>query len=192
MKSKSVSGVLACVAALGACAPSIPDPMGMATNAMVQGAAGDPQAEADALAAAFDEAVIAARLPGDEALSCDALMAEMSAISEDPGLQASIARLEALQAEQVDAAQGAVATGVGVTAGRAVLGASVAGTPGAMQTNMIASYIAMAIAAGQTAAAQPRGAAMRAEVMAMMPAMGRQMRLAELMEAQECAYLQEQ
>jgi len=128
--------------------------------------------------------------PGDEALTCDQIQAEMGASMNTPemlaqrsGIQASAQRQQELQEEARQRASGQVATGI--VAG--IVGSIVPGAGYAQAAAMQAQASQQQAAAAES---QHEMAGMIGNMSNMMPAMMRGQRLHELAQTRECAFLQ--
>jgi hypothetical protein len=156
---------------------------------------------AEQLAAAEAAAQANAVRPGDEALSCEALQAEMVAIVQSPEMQAfvqtagpqaqaQLAQLNAAQAEQEAAASSRPRLG-----GQIARGLAVGVVPGLQQANaqaQQAASIAQAAEAQAQAEQNQRAALALGSQAATLagPAM-RGQRVIELAQARDCAFLKE-
>ncbi len=142
--------------------------------------------------AAQAEAQAQAVRPGDEALSCDALQAEMVATMQDPAVQAHMAQSGAWAQGQLDAAGEARSQMMGQMSVNIFLGLASSFIPGAGFAQMAAQR---AMAAGQQAQADQHMAGMMQQAegaMTIMPQLMRGQRLYELGQAKQCAFVQEQ
>jgi hypothetical protein len=181
------------VLALGGCQAAANVPLtpeaaiGAAQGAMVESVADRAEANAGVLAAAYAEALADAPQPGDDELSCEALMAEMDAIMTDPEMQASQAAIAEGAEDLAATARLGMAQGAAVTAGRAVLANSTAGAPGAGLTNSLAGFAATAVMVAQARIADAGpGADVRAEVASIMGPSARVEHLAGLYDERQC------
>jgi hypothetical protein len=157
------------------------------------------QAGADAMAAAAErmqlaqsQAEAAAIRPGDEALECEALQAEINAIGSSPEMQSFAATQGAWGQSQMDRANqarnGAMAqAGMGMAMGLA--SAFVPGLGYAQGLAMQAQAQAMQSQANQN---QLETASNIDQITQMMPMMMRGQRVYELAQGKQCAFLQEQ
>jgi TctA family transporter len=139
--------------------------------------------------AAQSAAQAAAIKPGDEALSCDQLQAEMMAITTDPRMQAATASMGASAQAQMDKAKAAQAAAV--TTGLAGAAVGIAGSfiPGAgffQQGAMMAQQAAMS---SQMNEATKDRTKMMSDMSSMMPFMMRGQRVMDLATAKKCAFL---
>jgi len=139
--------------------------------------------------AAQSAAQAAAVRPGDEALTCDQLQAEMMAITTDPKMQAATASMGAGAQAQMDKAKaaqaGMVATGIaGTVAG--VAGSFIPGASFFTQGAMMAQQAAMA---SQMKEADRDRTKMMNDMSTMMPMMMRGQRVMDLANAKKCAFL---
>jgi hypothetical protein len=164
-------------------------------------AAPSPEAMQQQLLAAQAAAQASASRPGDDALSCEALQAEMvsiaQAMQQDPALQSMAVQAQADLAKMQEAQQGAEAQAQasGPRFGQMVRGMAAGVIPGADRANAAAQQAAAAAQAQQAQAqasenlqrmsAMSQGAAALAG-----PAM-RGQRVIELAQARSCAWLQE-
>ena len=141
---------------------------------------------------AMAEAQAQASRPGDDALSCEALEAEMIAVTQDPALQARMVENGAWAQGQMDQMNGMAGRARAQMGMSMILGLASSFIPGSGYAQMIAQR---AIAAGQQAQAQQHMTQMMqmAEGMIpLMPQMYRGQRVYELAQAQQCAFIQEQ
>jgi hypothetical protein len=150
----------------------------------------DAVAIADELNAAWEAAQTNASRPGDEALSCDQLHAELDAAQADPAIQQRLATLDGQAQEAMRLHEKAKALGLAMGVGRTALGVAVAGQQGADAINLFAAYLQIGIMTLQANAAAPLAAAMKANVLAMMPHHGRTMRVVLLADGKGCAFMQ--
>lgn len=160
--------------------------LGLASPAFAQEEALERMLAAQAAAEA------AASRPGDEALSCEQLEAELGATMNDPAVQTQIAEMgEWAQGrqEQMNAARGQA---MGMTA-MGMFGA-IAGSflPGA-------GYAQMAMQRAQAAGMQARASSNMAEmavqaqrIESIMPQMMRGQRIVELGQAKQCTFVQQE
>lgn len=149
----------------------------------------DAVAIAEELNAAWETAQANASRPGDEALSCDQLQTELDAAQGDPAIQQRLVDLDAQAQEAMRRHENAKALGLAMGLGRTVLGASVAGRQGAEWINLFAAYLQIGIMTLQANAAAPLAAAMKANVLAMMPHYGRTVRITLLAQGRDCAFM---
>lgn len=149
----------------------------------------DAVAIAEELNAAWETAQANASRPGDEALSCDQLQTELDAAQGDPAIQQRLVDLDAQAQEAMRRHENAKALGLAMGVGRTVLGASVAGQQGAEWINLFAAYLQIGIMTLQANAAAPLAAAMKANVLAMMPHYGRTVRITLLAQGRDCAFM---
>lgn len=133
-----------------------------------------------------------AQRPGDEALTCEQLEAEFTAIMQDPDVQSAIAGQGAYGEEQIarmNAARGRARAQMGVGL---FMGIAAGFVPGLGYAQM-AQQQAMAAQQQRDAQANMAQMAQMAERMTpIMPQMMRGQRLYELGQAQQCAFVQEQ
>jgi hypothetical protein len=141
---------------------------------------------------AMADAQAQASRPGDEALSCEALEAEMIAVTQDPAFQARVAENGVWAQGQIDQMNGLAGRARAQMGMSMILGIASAFIPGGGYGQMIAQR---AIAAGQQAQTQQNMAQMMhmAEGMIpLMPQMFRGQRVYELAQAKQCAFVQQQ
>jgi hypothetical protein len=165
--------------------------LGMMLGLTISGAAAqvDAVAIADELNAAWENAQANAARPGDDALSCDQLQTELDAAQSDPAIRQRLAALDGQAQEAMRLHEKAKTLGLAMGVGRTVLGAAVAGQQGADMINLFAAYLQIGIMTLQANAAAPLAAAMKANVLAMMPHHGRTMRVVLLADAKGCAFM---
>lgn len=150
----------------------------------------DPDAMMLRMETAMAEAQTQASRPGDEALSCEALEAEMIAVTQDPALQARMVENGAWaqgQVDQMNAQAGRMRAQMGMSM---ILGLASSFIPGGGYAQMFAQR---AMAAGQQAQAEQHMAQMMqmAEgMMPLMPQMYRGQRVYELAQAKQCAFVE--
>lgn len=156
-----------------------------ATAAQAQG-----MDDADALEAQMEAMETDAARPGDEALTCEQLEAELGTTMSDPAVQASVAANGAIAQEQLDRMQGARGQMMGNMGVNIFMGLASAFIPGM-------GYAQMGLQAAQTGAAQrqmaqanAQRATMMANLQAIMPQMMRGQRIVQLAQAQQCAFVQ--
>lgn len=151
----------------------------------------DPDAMMLRMDTAMAEAQAQASRPGDEALSCEALEAEMIATTQDPAFQARVVENGAWaqgQLDQMNAQAGRMRAQMGMSM---ILGLASSFIPGSGYAQMFAQR---AMAAGQQAQAEQNMAQMMqmAEgLIPFMPQMYRGQRVYELAQAQQCAFVQD-
>lgn len=141
---------------------------------------------------AMAEAQAQAARPGDEALTCEALEAEMIAVTQDPAFQARMVENGAWAQGQMDQMNGMAGRARAQMGMSMILGIASSFIPGGGYGQMIAQR---AIEAGQQAQTERNMAQMMqmAEGMIpLMPQMYRGQRVYELAQAQQCAFVQEQ
>jgi len=153
------------------------------------------QPDPDAMMARMEQsqaaATAAAQRPGDDALTCDALQAEITALMTSPEMQAFNAQNAAFAAryqEHMAGGRGQMATGVATGIGMGIASAFIPGMGFAQSMAMRAQ------AAGiQRQATENQNAAMEqaTNTEAMMPAFMRAQRVVELGQAKQCAFLQD-
>jgi hypothetical protein len=149
----------------------------------------DSVAIADELNAAWENAQANASRPGDEALTCDQLQTELDAAQSDPAIRERLAALDGQAQEAMRLHEKAKTLGLAMGVGRAALGVAVAGQQGADMINLFAAYLQIGIMTLQANAAAPLAAAMKANVLAMMPHHGRTMRVVLLADGKGCAFM---
>lgn len=152
----------------------------------------DAEAQLEAMLQSQAEAEAAAVRPGDEALTCGALEAELASAVNDPGFQAAIAAGGAWAEQQqarADAARGRASGAVAMSVLSSVIGSFVPGLGLAQSFAMRAQMSDMQAQAEQN----QRGALQQAQqLQAQMPLLYRMQRIVELGQAQDCAFLEEQ
>lgn len=153
------------------------------------------QVDADAQMQAMEQAQAAAMAgsarPGDEALTCEAMQAEIVTSMNDPAFQAMIASNGAWAQGQMDQANAARGQAMGNMAMGMGMGLASAFIPG---MGMAASMAMRAQTAGMQAQANQNQAEMmqRAQSMeAHMPMLYRMQRVTELAQAKQCPFMQE-
>lgn len=128
--------------------------------------------------------------PGDDALTCDQMEAEMAATMNDPqvqaGLAASGAQAEAMQG-QADAARRQAMGMMGVGVAGSIIGSFVPGFGYAQQAMMMAQNAGMRQRAQQN---QDQIMQMGANMNAIMPQLMRGERLYQMAEARQCPFVQ--
>ncbi len=164
---------------LSSASPSTAQPVGDGADQTVQ------RMEANMAAAR----VQAAR-PGDDALSCDQIEAEMAATMNDPQVQGAIAAngaaAQAMQAQAGDAQRQAMGMmGAGVAG--SIIGSFVPGFGYAQQAMMMAQNAGMRARAQQQ---QDQIMGMGANMDAIMPQLMRGERLYQMAEARQCPFVQ--
>ena len=139
--------VLACaVATVSGCVmPGMPgmDPMGGMTNAASVSQAQSQEAN---MMAAQSAAQASAARPGDDAKSCDALQAEMTATMNDPQVQTAMASMGAsaqAQQDRAKAAQAGAVAGVATSTALGVAGSFIPGLSWFSQGAMMAQQAQM-------------------------------------------------
>ena len=140
----------------------------------------DSVAIAEELRAAWEKAEANGPRPGDEGLSCDQLKMELDAAETDPTIRQRLADLEAGTQEAMRRNENAKALGKTLLIGRAALGVAVAGQQGAEGISLFATHMQIAIMTAQANAAAPLAAAMKANVLAILPHYGRTMHVSRL------------
>lgn len=141
--------------------------------------------------AAQAEARAQAVHPGDEALSCEQLQAEMTATMQDPAVQAQFAALGASAEGQMEAADEARGEMMAMMGGSVVLGLASSFVPGL-------GYVQMAQQRAMAPAMQARSDQNMAQITeqaqgmaTVMPQLMRGERVHELAQAKQCAFVQE-
>lgn len=177
-------GLALCAAlAASACvAPGMPG-MGGVDPAMMA------QRQGDNMMAAQAQAQAASARPGDEAMSCAAIEAEIKVMYNDPAFQASVNSMGASAQSQMDRANAARAGAVGLGAASMAAGIASSFIPGAGWFNMAAMQAQQAAAMSQMSAANKDRTQMMNDTMAIMPQIYRGQRLYELGQAKKCAFV---
>ena len=129
----------------------------------------DSEAIADELKAAWETAQTGAGRPGDEALTCDQLKMEWDTAENDPTIRQKLASIEAQVQEAMRRNENAKRLGMALGVGRTVLGAAVATQQGAGWINLFASYLQIGIMTAQANASAPLAAAMKNNLLSIMP-----------------------
>ena len=146
------------------------------------------------LQARMDAAMAAAQAqasrPGDEALTCDQLQAEIFANAQNPEYQAQMAAMGQSAQDMSDQAQRARENARGQIAGSMAMGFIGSFIPGAGYAQMLAQRAQAAEMQEQAQANQAQIAGMMANVEASMPYVMRGQRLYELARTQQCAFVQ--
>jgi len=146
------------------------------------------QANMDAsIAAARAEAVH----PGDEALTCDQLSAEIAAVSQDPNYQAQMAAMGATAQGQMEQMQNARSRMQGQMVGNIGMGIISSFVPGAGYAQMLAQRAQAAQMQEQAQANQAQMAGMMGNMEASMPYIMRNEHLYELGQAKQCEFTQQ-
>ena len=129
----------------------------------------------------------AAKRPGDESLSCDALQSELVASARDPAVQSFVAKSGAAAQQQVDAMNSAAA-GMAAQSAITIMSSVV---PGGAWAGYAAN-VAQA-QAGQAQAARNMQQQMQQaqEMMTIMPQLMRGQRMMELAQQKECKWLRD-
>lgn len=141
--------------------------------------------------AAMADAQARALRPGDEELSCEALEAEMVAVTQDPAFQARIAENGVWAQGQVDQMNAMVGRARAQMGMSMILGLASSFIPGGGYAQMFAQR---ALAAGQQAQAEQHMAQMMGmaeAMMPMMPQMYRGQRVYELAQAKQCQFVED-
>ncbi len=169
--------------------------LGLMLGLTISGAAAqvDAVAIAEELNAAWETAQANASRPGDEALSCDQLQdqlqMELDAVQSDPAIQQRLVALDGQVQEAMRLHEKAKAIGLAMGVGRTALGVAVAGQQGADIINLFAAYLQIGIMTLQANAAAPLAAAMKANVLAILPHYGRTLQVVLLAEDKDCAFM---
>lgn len=146
------------------------------------------------LQARMDAAMAAAQAqaaqPGDEALTCDQLQAEIFANAQNPEYQAQMAAMGQSAQDMSDQAQRARENARGQIAGNMAMGFISSFIPGAGYAQMLAQRAQAAEMQEQAQANQAQIGGMIANMEASMPYVMRGQRLYELAQAQQCAFMQ--
>jgi hypothetical protein len=149
-------------------------------------------AAAERMQLAQTQAEAAAIRPGDEALECDALQAEMGAIGSSPEMQAFAASQGAWAQSQMDQANQARAGAIAQAGMGMAMGLASSFIPGLGMAQGLAMQAQAQAMQGQANQNQLEMATNMEAVTAMMPAMMRGQRVYQLAETKQCAFLQEQ
>lgn len=182
--------IVACtIATLSACAASGMDPMGGMNSASM---ASQMEAQQASMMAAQAQAQASAARPGDEAMSCDALQAEMAATLNDPKVQASVASMGASAQAQMDKAKAAQAGAVAGAATTTALGVASSFVPGLSWFSQGAMMAQQAQMASQMNSANRDRAQMMAEMNSVMPQLYRGQHLYDLAVKKNCAFTKQQ
>jgi hypothetical protein len=181
--------MVACaVATLSGCVmPGMPgmDPTGGMDNAAM---ASEMDAQQASMMAAQTQAQAAAARPGDEAMSCDALQAEMAATMDDPKVQASMASMGASAQAQMDKAKAAQAGAVAGAATTTALGVASSFVPGLSWFSQGAMMAQQAQMTSQMNAANKDRAQMIADMNSVMPQLYRGQHLYDIATRKNCAF----
>jgi hypothetical protein len=177
---RKTASMLAIAFALSAAAPAFAQD---GTAALQDAGANLEAAQAEAQAAAIH--------PGDEALTCEQIQAEMGASMNTPEMlaqrgemQASVERQQAMQEEARQRAAGMMTTSI-VTG---IVGSFIPGVGYAQAAAMQAQAAQQQAAANES---QTEMAGMIGNMSEMMPTMMRGQRLYELAQARECEFLEQ-
>jgi len=130
--------------------------------------------------------------PGDDAMSCDALQAEMAATMNDPKVQASMASMGASAQAQMDkakAAQAGAVAGVATTAAVGIASSFIPGLSWFSQGAMMAQQAAME---SQMNAANRDRAQMMVDMNSVMPQLYRGQHLYDTAVKKNCAFTKQQ
>jgi hypothetical protein len=165
------------------------DPLGGAMNAAMADSNNQLQMQGANMMTAQASAQAAAIRPGDEAMSCEAIQAEMGVMFNDPAFQGAIASMGAAAQSQQNRAKAAQASAVG--AGIAGTAASVAGSmiPGMGWLGSAAIQAQQASILAQMPAANRDRAQMMSDMTSVLPQMYRGQRIYEIAQAKKCAFL---
>ncbi len=178
----------AVLALAGCVAMPIPG-MGGGMSGTMQDAVAQRQAQSAEMQANMAMSQASANRPGDEAMTCDQLQVEMTALFQDPKFRASIdamgAQAQAQLARQQQAQAGALATGIG--AGIAGAAASVIPGMGWLSGGFAAAQ--MASVDSQVKQASRESSAMLTNMNDAIPQMMRGERLHTLASGKKCAFL---
>ena len=145
--------------------------------------------QADSMMAAQASAQAAAVHPGDEALSCEALQAEMQAVMNEPAVKAAIAENGATAQAQMDKAKAAQTDAVAGAVGTTALGVASSFVPGLSWFSQGAMMAQQAGMAAQMKESNRTMTQMSANMTSIMPQMMRGQRIYELASAKRCAFL---
>jgi hypothetical protein len=171
----------AALAATACVAPGMSGMGGMDPAMMSQRQGGD-------MMAAQAQAQASAARPGDEAMSCGAIEAEMKVMYNDPAFQASVNSMGSAAQSQMDRANAAKAGAVGLGVGSMAAGIASSFIPGAGWFNMAAMQAQQAAAASQMATANREREQMMKGTVEIMPQIYRGQRLYELAQAKKCPF----
>lgn len=138
--------------------------------------------------AAQAAAQAAAARPGDEAMSCDALQAEMTATLNDPKVQASMASMGANAQSQMDKAKAAQAGAVAGAVTTSAIGIAGSFIPGLNWFSQGAMMAQQAAAASQMEETNRNRSQMMADTTAIMPELYRGQHLYNLAQARNCSF----
>lgn len=151
----------------------------------------DADAQMQAMLAAQAEAQAAAARPGDEALACEALQAEMTVGLNDPAFQATMAASGAWAEAQMGRAEEARSQAMGSMAMGMGLGLASSFIPG---LGMLSGMAMQAQAGRMGAQAQQNQAEMAQQAQSLqahLPLIYRMERVYNLAQAKQCAFLEE-
>ena len=180
--------VVCAVATLSGCVmPGMPGmgPMGGMDNAAM---ASEMDAQHASMMAAQTQAQATAARPGDEAMSCDALQAEMAATMDDPKVQASMASMGASAQAQMDKAKAAQAGAVAGAATTTALGVASSFVPGLSWFSQGAMMAQQAQMTSQMNAANKDRAQMIADMNSVMPQLYRGQHLYDIATRKNCSF----
>ena len=181
--------MVACaVATLSGCVmPGMPgmNPTGGMDNAAM---ASEMDAQYASMMAAQTQAQATAARPGDEAMSCDALQAEMAATMDDPKVQASMASMGASAQAQMDKAKAAQAGAVAGAATTTALGVASSFVPGLSWFSQGAMMAQQAQMTSQMNASNKDRAQMIADMNSVMPQLYRGQHLYDIATRKNCAF----
>ncbi|MDP3737860.1 MAG: hypothetical protein Q8R02_10745 [Hyphomonadaceae bacterium] len=163
--------------------------MGGMSNGGMANSVQQRQMQGDDLIASMDAAEAAAKRPGDDALTCDQMQAEMTAMFQDPKFVATVASLQT-QGEQMQTKAKAAQAGAvtSVLAGTA-LGAASSFVPGLSWLSGGFMQAQMASANKQMESVNRDSDSLMSGMSEIMPQMMRGQRLNELATSKTCAFL---
>jgi hypothetical protein len=144
-----------------------------------------------AMEQAMANAQAQASRPGDEALTCEQLEAEMVAVMQDPAVQATVAAQGAdaqLQMDRMNAARDRARAQMGVSL---FMGLASAFIPGAGYAQMIQQQAMANQSRGMAEQRMAEMNAMAERMVPIMPQMFRGQRIYELAQGHQCAFVQE-
>lgn len=151
----------------------------------------DMNQSAASLEASMAQARAAAARPGDEALTCEQIQAEMGATMNSAEVQENTAAMGESAQRQQEMAERARQAQAGMVGTGIVTGIVGSFIPGMGYVQGLAMQAQVAQMQAQGAEAQRESAGMLSNMEAMMPQMMRGERLYNLAEAQQCPFLQE-
>ena len=174
--------VMAC-SVLALCGCATPGMGGTASSAEQM------EAQASNMMASQAAAEAAAVRPGDEAMSCEALQAELQTTMNDPKVQASMASIGSNAQAQQDKMKSAQAGAIAGAATTSVLGIASSFIPGLSWFSQGAMMAQQASMQKQMAESNKSQAQMLSEMNSIMPQMYRGQRLYDLATAKKCAFI---